>query len=95
MNFENAAGDTENVDNLCQVRWRGHGGRRVLGGSRGHGCSREGLRGGEDENEDDIGDGDVIDDYGQDHVTKILIIMRILQVGIDSLEAEEDAGEEY
>ena len=93
MNFENAAGDTEKVDNLCQVRWRGHGGRRVLGGSRGHGCSREGLRGGE--NEDDIGDGDVIDDHGQDHVTKILIIMRILQVGIDSLEAEEDAGEEY
>ena len=93
MNFENAARDTENVDNLCQVRWRGHGGRRVLGGSRGHGCSREGLRGGE--NDDDIGDGDVIDDYGQDHVTKILIIMRILQVGIDSLEAEEDAGEEY
>ena len=30
-----------------------------------------------------------------DHVMKILIMMMISQVGIDSLEAEEDAGEEY
>ena len=29
------------------------------------------------------------------HVMKVLIMMIILQVGIDSLEGEEDAGEEY
>ena len=29
------------------------------------------------------------------HVIKVLIMMIILQVGIDSLEGEEDAGEEY